>query len=133
MRYHYDKPDHYTSMYGQSYICDHPVYSHCTLYKIGEKGLAVIQQRYIPETKSTYWTEIDPWLVDGIGSIVSFLVDKSTIRPGWIIPFFSWKVWLRRSLSLINSIFSFGTGDKSRCTTVFDFSVLVDFDLILLL
>lgn len=54
MRYHYDKPDHYTSMYGQTYICDHPVYSHCTLYKIGEKGLAVIQQRYIPETKSTY-------------------------------------------------------------------------------
>lgn len=64
MRYHYDKPDHYTSMYGQTYICDHPVYSHCTLYKIGEKGLAVIQQRYTPETKSTYWTEIDPWLVD---------------------------------------------------------------------
>lgn len=51
MRYHYDKPDHYTSMYGQTYICDHPVYSHCTLYKIGEKGLAVIQQRYIPETR----------------------------------------------------------------------------------
>lgn len=66
MRYHYDKPDHYTSMYGQTYICDHPVYSHCTLYKIGEKGLAVIQQRYIPETKSTYWTEIDPWLVDAL-------------------------------------------------------------------
>lgn len=64
MRYHYDKPDHYTSMYGQTYICDHPVYSHCTLYKIGEKGLAVIQQRYIPEIKSTYWTEIDPGLVD---------------------------------------------------------------------
>lgn len=66
MKYHYDKPDHYTSMYGQTYICDHPVYSHCTLYKIGEKGLAVIQQRYIPETKSTYWTEIDPWLVDAL-------------------------------------------------------------------
>ena len=66
MRYHYDKPDHYTSMYGRTYICDHPVYSHCTLYKIGEKGLAVIQQRYIPETKSTYWTEIDPWLVDAL-------------------------------------------------------------------
>lgn len=52
MRYHYDKPDHYTSMYGRTYICDHPVYSHCTLYKIGEKGLAVIQQRYIPETRN---------------------------------------------------------------------------------
>lgn len=68
MRYHYNKPDHYTSMYGQTYICDHPVYSHCTLYKIGEKGLAVIQQRYIPEIKSTCWTEIDPWLVDALGA-----------------------------------------------------------------
>lgn len=29
-------------------------------------GLAVIQQRYRPEDKSTYWTEIDPCLVDDI-------------------------------------------------------------------
>ena len=66
MRYHYEKPDHYTSMYGRTYICDHPGYSSCTLYKIGEKGLAVIQQRYISETKSTYWTDIDPWMVDAL-------------------------------------------------------------------
>ena len=46
------------------YQCNHPVYTRCTLYKIGRKGLAVIQQRYIPDSKSTYWTEIDPWLVD---------------------------------------------------------------------
>ena len=85
MRYHYDKPDHYTSMYGQTYICDHPVYSHCTLYKIGEKGLAVIQQRYIPETKSTYWTEIDPWLVDvkkEFGDLLWFIAEYCTAQ-GW--------------------------------------------------
>lgn len=64
MRYHYDKPDHYTSMYGQIYICNHPVYSRCTLYKIGDNGLAVIQQRYDTRSKCTWWTEIDPWLVD---------------------------------------------------------------------
>lgn len=64
MRYHYDKPDHYTSMYGQIYICNHPVYSRCTLYKIGDDGLAVIQQRYDTRSKCTLWTEIDPWLVD---------------------------------------------------------------------
>ena len=64
MRYHYDKPDHYTSMYGQIYICNHPVYSRCTLYKIGDDGLAVIQQRYDTRSKCTWWTEIDPWLVD---------------------------------------------------------------------
>ena len=51
-------------MYGQTYICNHPVYNTCTLFKIGNKGLAVIQQRYDSETKHTYWTEIDPWLTD---------------------------------------------------------------------
>ena len=48
------------------YTCNHPVYSICTLYQIGNKGLAVIQQRYNSENKSTYWTEIDPWLTDRI-------------------------------------------------------------------
>lgn len=54
MRYHHEKPPIYTSMYGETYICDHPVYDSCTLYKINDKGLAVIQQRYDSETKSTY-------------------------------------------------------------------------------
>lgn len=31
-----------------------------------DKGLAVIQQRFDDSTKSTYWTEIDPWLTDAI-------------------------------------------------------------------
>lgn len=66
MRYHYEKPDIYVSMYGDTYDCDHPVYDKCTLYKIGEKGLAVIQQRFDRGTKTTYWTEIDPWLTDTI-------------------------------------------------------------------
>lgn len=66
MRYHYEKPDIYLSKYGETYICDHPVYNSCTLFKIGDKGLAVIQQRFNPETKETRWTEIDPWLTDAI-------------------------------------------------------------------
>ena len=64
MRYHYEKPNIYRSKYGEIYICNHPVYSSCTLFRIGNKGLAVIQQRYDQKTKSTYWTEIDPWLTD---------------------------------------------------------------------
>lgn len=64
MRYHYEKPSIYLSMYGETYECDHPLYNRCTLYKIGEKGLAVIQQRYDKKTKYTYWTEIDPWMTD---------------------------------------------------------------------
>lgn len=64
MRYHYEKPDIYMSMYGETYYCDHPAYNSCTLYKIGNKGLAVIQQRYDVLDKRTWWTEIDEWLTD---------------------------------------------------------------------
>lgn len=66
MRYHYEKPTLYLSKYGCTYICNHLVYNRCTLYLIGDKGLAVIQQRYDPETKVTWWGEIDPWLTDAL-------------------------------------------------------------------
>lgn len=66
MRYHYEKPDMYTTMYGSVYTYDHPAYTDCTLYLIGKKGLSVIQQRYDKDSKCTYWTNIDPWLVDQI-------------------------------------------------------------------
>jgi len=49
-------------MYGQFYICNHPVYNRCTLFKIGEKGLSVIQQRFEHNGKVTWWGEIDIWL-----------------------------------------------------------------------
>lgn len=64
MRYHYEKPTIYLSMYGTTYECDHPVYNRCTLFQIEDEGLAIIQQRYDEHTKSTTWTEIDPWLTD---------------------------------------------------------------------
>ena len=66
MRYHYEKPTIFSSIYGQIYTCDHPVYSVCTLYLVGKRGLAVIQQRYEQETKRTYWGKIDPWLTDAL-------------------------------------------------------------------
>lgn len=66
MRYHYEKPDIFLSIYGDKYECDHPVYDECTLYKIGNKGLAVIQQRYDSDDKTTWWGKIDPWLTDNI-------------------------------------------------------------------
>lgn len=64
MRYHYEKPSMYSNIYGITYECDHPVYDKCTLYRIRDRGLAVIQQRYNASNKSTIWTEIDPWLTD---------------------------------------------------------------------
>ena len=66
MRYHFEKPSIYLSMYGDTYSCNHPVYDKCTLYEMNDKGLAVIQQRYDEATKRTWWSEIDPWLTDAL-------------------------------------------------------------------
>lgn len=66
MRYFYEKPEIYSSIYGSRFICDHPVYDRGTLFKINNKGLVVIQQRYNSVNKTTYWAEIDPWLVDDL-------------------------------------------------------------------
>ena len=66
MRYHYEKPAIYLSKYGLTHKCNHPVYDKCTLFKIGDKGLSVIQQRYDDISKRTWWNEIDPWLTDDL-------------------------------------------------------------------
>ena len=56
------KPSLQKPQYGTTYYCEHPVYCSCTLFRIGNRGLVVIQQCYEPDTKHTYWTEIDSWL-----------------------------------------------------------------------
>lgn len=58
MKYHYEKPNLYLAIFGDTYQCNHPLYDSCTLFKINSKGLAVIQQRC--KNKKTFWTEIDP-------------------------------------------------------------------------
>lgn len=62
MRYHYKKPEIYAPIYGNTYLCSHPVYDRCTLFTIDNKGLSIIQQRYDPKSKRTWWGELDPWL-----------------------------------------------------------------------
>lgn len=81
MRYHYEKPSIYLSLYGQVYECNHPVYDRCTLYQIDNKGLAVIQQRYNPITKKTWWSEIDSWVTDELYLHPNFL-DLFAARAG---------------------------------------------------
>lgn len=66
MRYHYKQPATYLAVHGKTYKCNHDIYSRCTLYSIGKRGLAVIQQRFDHSTKRTWWAEIDPWLIDDI-------------------------------------------------------------------
>lgn len=64
MRYHYISPILYSSQHGRLYICDHPLYSRCILYERDGIGLAIVQQRFNPKSKRTWWDAIDPWLVD---------------------------------------------------------------------
>lgn len=67
MRYHQEQPDLYKRpVHAQSYRCDHPVYSRGTLYFRDDIGLVVIQQRYDPASKRTWWNGIDPWLIEPI-------------------------------------------------------------------
>ena len=42
MRYHYEKPSVYASVYGNTYEREHLVYDRCTLFKIDQNGLSVI-------------------------------------------------------------------------------------------
>lgn len=45
---------------GITHYCDHPLYDDCTLFMLPNgKGLAVIQQRFNPQLKYTWWTRID--------------------------------------------------------------------------
>lgn len=91
MRYHYEKPNNYSSFYGKRYSCNHPVYDMCTLYLIRDRGLAVIQQRFDPETKSAWWGEIDPWLIDALylhPGFKQFFDERALelVRTGYILP-----------------------------------------------
>ena len=66
MRYHFEKPYFYFNMYGKIYECGHPLYNECTLFMIDDRGIAVIQQRFDPVKKITWWGPIDIWLTDKI-------------------------------------------------------------------
>lgn len=72
MRYHYKKPSITISVYGRVYVCNHPVYDRCTLYEIGGKGLAVIQQQFNRRLKATKWGAVAPWLTDAIYTNAGF-------------------------------------------------------------
>ena len=65
MKYYYEKPDEWLGA-GILYRCDHPMYNSCTLFKIEERGLAIIQERYNEKTKARWWSAVDPWLASDI-------------------------------------------------------------------
>lgn len=73
MRYFFQKTTGGPVKHGEDYYCNHPLYNSCTLYSDGEKGLAVIQQRYDHVTKRSWWTMIDRELVDEIYEAKDFM------------------------------------------------------------
>lgn len=68
MRYTRETPIdiHKRSVYGKPYKCNHPIYNSCTLYSLGNKGLAVIQLRYNSNRKIYQWGAVEPQLADDI-------------------------------------------------------------------
>ena len=65
MRYHYERPKTFIDA-GERYVCSHPAYNSCTLFRLDDEGLGIIQQRYRVDDKTTYWTEIDPWIANDL-------------------------------------------------------------------
>lgn len=57
MRYHYDKNAICVKVHFDRF--NHPLYDHCTVYKRGDKGLAVVQTHYNKKTKIAWWGPID--------------------------------------------------------------------------
>ena len=80
MRY-YVKPSEFVVTKGVIYKCDHMIFTRCTLYLQNGRGLGVIQQRFDRYAKRTWWSEIDPWLVDDIYSQEGF-GDYFNLRSG---------------------------------------------------
>lgn len=64
MRYNFKPTGRRYHIYGQIYYCDHPLYDVCTLYLKSNKGLAVIQEYYLPKSKRHFWSKVDSCLVD---------------------------------------------------------------------
>ncbi len=61
MKYYYQKPETWVTA-GETYICDHPMYNRCTLFRNSDRGLAVIQEHFNKTTKARWWGTVDPWL-----------------------------------------------------------------------
>lgn len=65
MRYHYQFSEG-SGTAGKVYLCDHPLYSRCTLFKEGEVGLAVVQLSFNHWLKNLFWEPIHPYLASDI-------------------------------------------------------------------
>ena len=65
MKYYYEKHENWVGA-GETYICDHPMYNRCTLFRDGELGIAVIQEHFDISRKTRWWGSLEPWIAGDI-------------------------------------------------------------------
>lgn len=65
MKYYYEKPENWIGA-GENYICNHPRYNRCTLFRSGKRGLSIIQERFDEKTKARWYGPLEPWLAGDI-------------------------------------------------------------------
>lgn len=66
MRYHIKKPSIVIHIYGENYSCNHPIFNLATLFRIGDKGILIIEQYFDHTNKTTYWSKIEDWVANAI-------------------------------------------------------------------
>jgi len=66
MRYFTEKPDRATTTRMYTYSCNHPLYSECSLIKLGDAGLAIVQRRFNKKQKVFWYGPVESWLIDEI-------------------------------------------------------------------
>ena len=65
MKYYYEKSNEWIGA-GEIYTCEHPLFNRCTLFRKGNRGLAIVQEHYNNKTKARWWGTVDPWLAGDI-------------------------------------------------------------------
>ena len=66
MKYYYEKPKTWDKSPGEVVIVNHPLFNRCTVFQKYGIGIMVVQQRFNPITKVTWWGPIDEWLASSI-------------------------------------------------------------------
>ena len=65
MKYYYEKPNKWVGA-GEIYICDHPMFNRCTLFRNGNLGLAIIQEHFDISRNVRWWGTVEPWIAGDI-------------------------------------------------------------------